>query len=129
MQLRQIDANLLVALDVLLQERHVTRAAQRLGITQSAMSQTLQRVRDTLDDPILVRSGRTMIATPRGEALAGPLREALQGLALVLDDVAIDEAKLERKFSLTCLDTCIQIRELGIRTQHGDLSNLDRVVG
>ena len=105
MQLHQIDTNLLVALDVLLEERHVTRAAQRLGITQSAMSQTLQRLRETLDDPLLVRSGRTMVATPRGESLAGPLRAALRNLALVLDDVTVDEATLERRFSITCLDT------------------------
>ena len=105
MQLHQIDTNLLVALDVLLQERHVTRAAQRLNITQSAMSQTLQRLRDTLGDPLLVRSGRTMVATPRGESLAGPLRAALRNLELVLDDVAVAPATLARRFTVTCLDT------------------------
>jgi DNA-binding transcriptional LysR family regulator len=105
MELSRIDTNLLVALDVLLQERHVTRAAQRLGITQSAMSQTLQRLRATLDDPILVRSGRTMVATPRGEALAGPLRAALRDLARVFDEERVDPATLDRRFSLTCLDT------------------------
>ena len=105
MQLSQIDTNLLVALDVLLQERHVTRAAQRLGITQSAMSQTLQRLRELLDDPLLVRSGRTMVATPRGEALAGPLRTALRDLERVFDDAVIDPTTIERRFTMTCLDT------------------------
>jgi len=105
MQLHQIDTNLLVALDVLLQERHVTRAAQRLGITQSAMSQTLQRLRDILDDPILVRSGRTMIATPRCEAVAGPLRTALRDLERVFYDEDIDPQSITRGFTMTCLDT------------------------
>ncbi len=104
-RLTQIDANLLIALDVLLQERHVTRAAQRLGITQSAMSQTLGRLRDILGDPILVRSGRTMVSTPRCEALAGPLRLALRDLERVFTDEAVEPSALVRSFTLTCLDT------------------------
>lgn len=105
MRLKQIDTNLLVALDVLLQERHVTRAAQRLGITQSAMSQTLQRLRETLDDPLLVRSGRAMVATPRGEALAGPLRTTLRDLERLFEEGPVDPMTLERRFTTTCLDT------------------------
>ncbi|MEM6293156.1 MAG: LysR family transcriptional regulator [Myxococcota bacterium] len=105
MRLSQIDTNLLVALDVLLQERHVTRAAQRLGITQSAMSQTLGRLRDILGDPILVRSGRAMVTTPRCEALAGPLRIALRDLERVFTDDAVDPGSITRSFTLTCLDT------------------------
>ena len=105
MKLSQIDTNLLVALDVLLQERHVTRAAQRLGITQSAMSQTLQRLRTIVDDPILVRSGRAMVATPRCEALSGPLRTALRDLERVFDDEELDPTTIARNFTMTCLDT------------------------
>lgn len=105
-RLARIDANLLVALDVLLEERHVTRAAQRLGVTQSAMSQTLQRLREAIDDPILVRSGRQMVATPRAEALAAPLRAALRALDAVLggaDD--FEPAAAQRTFRLATLDT------------------------
>ena len=105
-RLSQIDANLLVALDVLLDERHVTRAAQRLGVTQSAMSQTLQRLRAALDDPVLVRSGGRMVATPRAEAMVGPLRIALRGLEkLLAGEQAFDPARAERTFRLTSLDT------------------------
>lgn len=105
-RLSQIDANLLVALDVLLEERHVTRAAGRLGVSQSAMSQTLQRVRDALEDPVLVRSGGRMVATPRAESMAGPLRVALRGLEkLLAGDAVFDPATAERTFRLLCLDT------------------------
>ena len=66
---RSIDLNLLVALDALLTERNVTRAAARVGLTQSAMSHALARIRERLKDPILVRSGRGMLLTPRALAL------------------------------------------------------------
>lgn len=105
-RLSQIDANLLVALDVLLEERHVTRTARRLGVTQSAMSQTLRRLRDALDDPVLVRSGTRMVATPRAEALAGPLRAALRGIDhLLAGDEDFAPAEAERTFRLACLDS------------------------
>ncbi len=105
MKLSQIDTNLLVALDVLLQERHVTRSAQRLGVTQSAMSQTLGRLRETLDDPLLVRSGSRMVPTPRAEAMRGPLRAALQALDHVLTgSTDFSPATDARRFKLACLD-------------------------
>ena len=104
MKLSQIDANLLVALDVLLEERHVTRAAARLGVTQSAMSQTLARLRDALSDPLLVRSGSKMVATPRAEALRAPLRSALGALERALVDDATFDPDSDRRFELSCLD-------------------------
>lgn len=73
-----IDLNLLVAFDALLAERSVTRAARRIGLTQPAMSHALGRLRDLLDDPILVRSGSGMMATARAEALEEPIRRALR---------------------------------------------------
>ena len=104
-KLAQIDANLLVALDVLLAERSVSRAATRLGITQSAMSQTLARLRDTLDDPLLVRSGRQMVATPRAEALAGPLQAALQALEQALAGPReFEPSRASRRFRVAMLD-------------------------
>lgn len=75
--LSTIDLNLLVALAALLEERSITRAARRLGVTQSAMSRTLGRLRDLLGDPLFVRSGRGVVATARGEALAEPLTRLL----------------------------------------------------
>jgi DNA-binding transcriptional LysR family regulator len=79
--LHRIDLNLLVALDALTRERSVTKAAERAGVTQSAMSHTLRRLRDLFDDPLLVRGRGGMVLTPRAEALAIPLRSGLVTLA------------------------------------------------
>src|SRR5688572_11039629 len=73
-----IDLNLLVALDALLGERNVTRAARRVGITQPSMSHALGRLRTLLDDPILVRSRTGMLPTARARALEEPIRRALR---------------------------------------------------
>jgi len=104
-RLAQIDANLLVALDVLLEERQVTRAARRLGVSQSAMSQTLQRLRDALDDPLLVRSGRRMVPTPRAVELQPQLHAAIQALdRLVSESPGFSPADDARRFRVTCTD-------------------------
>ena len=63
MRLDNFDLNLLVAFDALVAERNVTRAAQRLHLTQSAMSAALKRLREALGDPILVQHGKTMVPT------------------------------------------------------------------
>src|SRR5262245_22542666 len=76
--LARIDVNLLVALDALLEERNVTRAARRLRIGQPGLSHTLARLRAHFDDPLLVRSGREMVQTPRARALAGPVRDVVE---------------------------------------------------
>ncbi|MEZ4233061.1 MAG: LysR family transcriptional regulator [Polyangiaceae bacterium] len=75
--LANIDLNLFLAFDVLAQTLNVTRAAERLGVTQSAMSHTLRRLRDVTADPLLVRSGNGMVLTPRAEQLLVPVRSAL----------------------------------------------------
>lgn len=77
MHFNRFDLNLLVALDALLQEKNVTRAAERLFISQPAMSGALQRLRERLDDPLLVRVGRNMELTPKAKALIRPVREIL----------------------------------------------------
>ena len=64
-----LDANLAVALDALLTEQSVTRAAARLQTSPAAMSRTLARLRRVLQDPLLVRAGQAMVSTPRAEAL------------------------------------------------------------
>src|SRR5690554_2655821 len=78
--LSRIDLNLLVALQLLIEERNVTRAAERLFITQPAMSKTLQRLRDLFDDELFVRSGRELVPTPRTIELQEQLPEMLQDL-------------------------------------------------
>jgi DNA-binding transcriptional LysR family regulator len=91
------DLNLLVVLDVLLEERSVTRAAKRLHRTQSAMSHALGRLRDLLGDPILVRVGGGMRPTPRAERLAGEVSRILQTLGRVLAEEAAFEPLTSRR--------------------------------
>lgn len=78
MNLYAIDLNLLVALDALLRERHVTRAAKAIGLSQPAMSNALARLRELLDDQLLIRTPDGMRPTPRAEDLAPPLADALR---------------------------------------------------
>lgn len=77
MNLIDFDLNLLVALDALLEEQHVTRAAKRVGLSQPAMSNALSRLRAELDDPLLVRTGTGMTPTPRALELIEPVKKAL----------------------------------------------------
>lgn len=76
-RLRAVDLNLLAVLDAILAEHSVTRAAERLGMTQPAVSNALTRLRLLFGDELFVRSGKEMAPTPRALALAGPIREAL----------------------------------------------------
>jgi LysR family transcriptional regulator, nod-box dependent transcriptional activator len=80
-QLRNVDLNLLIPLKALLHERNVTRAAERIHLSQSAMSRTLDRLRSELGDELLVRVGRTYELTPRGSALLDELGQVLPRLA------------------------------------------------
>lgn len=82
--LARLDLNLLVTLDALLAERHVTRAARRLGLSQPAVSVQLAKLRVTLRDPLLIPGSRGMAPTALAVSLEGPLREALQQLAQVI---------------------------------------------
>ncbi|MDJ0953295.1 MAG: LysR substrate-binding domain-containing protein [Acidimicrobiia bacterium] len=80
-QLREVDLNLLVVLDVLLEERSVTGAAERLDLTPSAVSHALKRLRELFDDELLLRDGRRMRPTVRAEGLAETLPRVLQQVA------------------------------------------------
>ncbi|MFC0407343.1 LysR family transcriptional regulator [Roseomonas elaeocarpi] len=83
--LRGIDLNLLVILETLLEEAHVTRAARRLGLSQPAASNALDRLRHQFGDRLLRREGGVLRPTPRAEALRAPLGEALRALRGVLN--------------------------------------------
>src|ERR1044071_3689357 len=99
--LAAMDLNLVVALDVLLAERHVTRAAQRLGITQSAASHALARLRALLGDPLRVRGpGGAMVPSALALRLAPQLRKVLEDLAGVLRGETFDPATARRVFHL-----------------------------
>lgn len=82
--LRQLDLNLLVTLDALLTEHHVTRAAQRLHLSQPSVSLQLARLREVLGDPLLLPGPRGMRPTARADELRIPLRQALAALEHVL---------------------------------------------
>jgi DNA-binding transcriptional LysR family regulator len=84
LHLGSLDLNLLVALDALLEERNVTRAAERMGITQSAMSHALARLRTATGDALLVRGTGGMVPTTRAESLGPPIRRALEEVASAL---------------------------------------------
>jgi DNA-binding transcriptional LysR family regulator len=85
MKLRNLDLNLLVALDALLEERHVTRAALRVGLSQPAMSNALTRLRVTFNDELLVRTPSGMEPTPRGMELQRPIKRVLHEIQKVLE--------------------------------------------
>lgn len=97
--------NALVALEVLITECNVGRAARRMGITQSAMSHTLRQLRQALGDPLLARVGNRMVLTPFAEALAPRLRLGLGELDAILGGrVVFDPAKVDRAFTLAAHD-------------------------
>lgn len=100
-----IDANLLVSLDALLREASVTRAAHRVGITQSAMSHALGRLRDHLGDPLLVRAGRNMVLTAKAESLAPRVSVLVEEMSRVFaPDEEFEPAALRRGFALRATD-------------------------
>lgn len=118
MELNRVDLNLLVALDALLDERSVTRAADRLSVGQSAMSATLVRLRKLFDDPIFVRQGRNLVATPFAESLVEPVRDALTRIETVLSAGRTFDPKTDsRTFSVLASDytTMVFLKPLLVR--------------
>lgn len=104
-----IDLNLLVVLDAVLAERHVTRAALRLNKTQPAVSQAMARLRALLDDPLLVRRAGGLEPTVRAQALAAPLGEALALLAGLLRDEVFSPETLRREFRVSMSDYSAEV--------------------
>lgn len=103
--LGRLDLNLLVALDALLSERSVTRAAERIGVGQSAMSHSLARLRDLFGDPLLVRAQGGMRPTPRALQLADQVHAALAALqAAIRPERAFDAATADRTFRIGLSD-------------------------
>ena len=96
-----LDLNLLMALDALLRERSVSGAARQLGLSTSAMSRTLSRLRTALGDPVLVPAGRAMVATPRAEASADDVRALTAAVQSVLSPApAVDIRTVRRDFTI-----------------------------
>jgi DNA-binding transcriptional LysR family regulator len=105
MRLDRFDLNLLVVLDALLEERNVTRAAQRVHIGQSAASAALARLRDYFDDALLVPVGRQLQPTPLAQSLVEPVRDALlRARAAIARKPGFDPATAERRFAICASD-------------------------
>src|SRR4249920_2403142 len=98
MNITGVNLNLLVALVALLEERSVTRAARRAGVTQPAMSNSLAQLRVLLNDPLFVRRSHGLTPTPRALALSEPLQQGLRLLGQVLEPQSFDPATAERHF-------------------------------
>ncbi|NHI11691.1 regulatory protein [Streptomyces sp. KO7888] len=115
-----IDANLAVALDALLAEQSVTRAAARLRTSPAAMSRTLGRLRRILQDPLLVRAGQTMVPTPRALALRDEAATVVHRLgALLTPATGVDPATLRSTLSLQAADLVGAALAAGLLTLAG----------
>jgi LysR family transcriptional regulator, nod-box dependent transcriptional activator len=115
MRLDNFDLNLLVAFDVLLEERSVTRAAERLHLTQSAMSAALKRLRESFQDELLVLHGKRMIPTQHALSLAPQVSEALARLkGLIASSTRFNPATSTRQFRIDASDyvTTVLLRPL-----------------
>lgn len=110
MRFNHLDLNLLVALDVLLEEQNITRAAERLHMTQSATSGVLGRLRTFFEDELLVQVGRKMQPTPYALELAKPVREVLLTIrSSITTKQVFDPASSKRNFKLMASDYLITV--------------------
>jgi LysR family nod box-dependent transcriptional activator len=110
MRFNRLDLNLLVCLDALLSEKSVSRAAERVFLSQSAMSDALARMRDYFKDELLVQVGRTMVPTPLALSLVQPVRDVLlQIQSIASATVDFDPAKSNRKISIMTSDYMVSV--------------------
>ena len=109
--LSSVDLNLLVALQALLDEKNVTRAAARVGLSQPAMSRALGRLRDLFGDQLMVRTSKGMSPTPRGAALAEPLGKVLSGVDQMIQPPTFDPEVAEgrRRIATTGYGSLIMV--------------------
>jgi DNA-binding transcriptional LysR family regulator len=127
MNLSGINMNLFLVLHAVIKERSATRAARRLNLTQSAISNALARLRVLLNDPLVVRSGRGLVPTPRATELLPLLDSAIAHLQVALSQqTGTDPAQVTRLFTLACsdaqvLDVCKIVEVLSRRMPHASL--------
>jgi len=112
--LARLDLNLLLVFDTVLAERSVARAARKLHVTPSAVSNGLARLRVALEDPLLVRSGRGVVPTPRAAALAPAVARALRELDQAVRGESFDAATTERELTLAMADVLQIVKLPGI---------------
>src|SRR5580700_4872476 len=98
---KTFDLNLLIVFDAMIQERSVTRAGRRIGLSQPAMSHALNRLRYMLNDELFVRTAEGMVPTPRATRLAQPLSTALSEMRLAMTPEKFDPATSTHRFRIT----------------------------
>ncbi|MBS0883356.1 LysR family transcriptional regulator [Pantoea sp. JGM49] len=106
--IRNLDLNLLKALDALLDERSVTRAAERLALTQPAVSGMLTRLRECFDDPLFTRAQRGVVPTMRALELAQPVKAILAEVSELLQPKAFDAATAEMTIKIAATDYALR---------------------
>lgn len=105
-----VDLNLLAALNALLEEGSVTKAAQRMNLSAPAMSRILSQIREAFDDPMLVRSGRRLVTTPRAEQLRAPVQQwVAQAETLFQAPNALDMSTYKGSFTLYANDVFLSV--------------------
>ncbi|MCW8356420.1 LysR family transcriptional regulator [Marinomonas pontica] len=105
MRFKKLDLNLLVALDTLLTEQSITKGAEKLNMSPSALSNSLSRLRDYFEDDLLTQIGRRMVITPLGESLKGNVRNALNNIeSTILVQPSFEPKTTDRVFSVFCSD-------------------------
>lgn len=104
MSIAAIDLNLLLVLHTVLEERNVARAAERLHVTPSAVSNALARLRAAIGDPLVTRKGRGIVPTPRAVELAPAIARGLHELETAIRGVPFDAARCTRTFTLAMAD-------------------------
>jgi DNA-binding transcriptional LysR family regulator len=103
--LSRVDLNLLVVLDAIIAEAGVSRAAERLNLTQPAVSHALARLRELFDDPLFVRAGRNLAPTALTKSLVEPLRQSLQALGVLIEKGgSFDPARARAVFTVSMRD-------------------------
>ncbi len=102
--IRKVDFNLLVAFEALFEELSVSRAAERLALSQPTISGMLNRLRHLFDDPLFVRGQHGILPTPRAEALAAPVKSLLEDAKALVEPATFDPSNAEMTFSITVND-------------------------
>jgi DNA-binding transcriptional LysR family regulator len=105
--LRSIDLNLLIALDALLEEKSVTKAGDRIFISQPAMSRSLGKLRLIFDDHLLVKSGRKMVLTPKAESLRSELQQLLSSIRVFVSSREFLPGMAEGKMTISASDAMV----------------------
>jgi DNA-binding transcriptional LysR family regulator len=125
-----VDLNLVRVLDALMRERHLTRAGKRIGLTQSATSHALARLRVLFEDPLFVRTARGLTPTTRALALAAPARDAMQAFERCFrPEEAFSPTTTVRRFTIGCADYgAFVITPKLLEHLHREAPNVDLVI-